>query len=113
LSREKNLDFLFRVFSEVLQGDQCVTLVLVGSGPEEEELHDLAVQMGIASKLVFTGRLSHEDVASACKSADIFVFPSVTETQGLVLVEAMAAGLTVVAKAAFGSVAIVQDGITG
>jgi glycosyltransferase involved in cell wall biosynthesis len=113
LSQEKNLDSLFRVFSAVLRHNQGVTLVLVGSGPEEDELHDLAAQMGIASKIVFTGLLSHEEVASACKSADIFVFPSVTETQGLVLVEAMAAGLAVVARAAFGSLAIVQDGVNG
>lgn len=113
LSREKNLDSLFKIFRAVHQRDQNVTMVLSGSGPEEEELHALAEQMGISDKLVFTGRLSQEDVASAYKSADLFVFPSVTETQGLVLVEAMAAGLAVVARAAFGSVAIVDDGITG
>jgi 1,2-diacylglycerol 3-alpha-glucosyltransferase len=113
LSKEKNLDSLFRVFGKVLHANRGVTLVLSGSGPEEEDLRQLAVEMGIADKLVFTGRLSHEEVAGAYKSADIFVFPSVTETQGLVLAEAMAAGLAVVARSAFGSVAIVNDGVTG
>ncbi len=113
LSKEKNLDSLFRVFGRVLQVDRDVTLVLAGSGPDEENLRQLAVEMGIADKLAFTGRLSHEEVAGAYKSADIFVFPSVTETQGLVLAEAMAGGLAVVARAAFGSVAIINDGVTG
>jgi len=113
LSKEKNLDSLFRVFKGVLQQDREATLVLAGSGPDEEDLRQLAVSMGIAGKLVFTGRLSHQEVAGAYKSADIFVFPSVTETQGLVLAEAMAAGLAVVARSAFGSVAIVNDNITG
>lgn len=113
LSKEKNLYSLFKIFSKVLQGDPHVTLVLSGSGPEEGELHELVAQMGISSKFVFTGRLSQEEVASAYRGADLFVFPSVTETQGLVLVEAMAAGLAVVARAAFGSVAIVKDGATG
>jgi glycosyltransferase involved in cell wall biosynthesis len=113
LSKEKNLDSLFRVFGRVLQGDRNVTLVLAGSGPDEESLRQLAVEMGIAEKLAFTGRLSNEEVAGAYKSADIFVFPSLTETQGLVLVEAMAGGLAVVARSAFGSVAIVNDGVTG
>jgi glycosyltransferase involved in cell wall biosynthesis len=113
LSKEKNLDSLFRVFSRVLQDCPDVTLVLAGSGPDEENLRQLALDMGIAGKLVFTGRLSHEEVAGAYKSADIFTFPSVTETQGLVLAEAMAGGLAVVARAAFGSLAIVSDGVTG
>ena len=113
LSKEKNLGSLFRVFGRVLHVDRDVTLVLAGSGPDEENLRQLAVEMGIADKLALTGRLSHEEVAGACKSADIFVFPSVTETQGLVLAEAMAAGLAVVARSAFGSVAIVNDGVNG
>ncbi|MGD0152636.1 MAG: glycosyltransferase family 4 protein [Thermacetogeniaceae bacterium] len=113
LSKEKNLDSLFRIFNGVLRHNPAVTLALSGSGPEDEELHELAEQLGIRSKLIFTGRLSQEEVAGAYKSADLFVFPSMTETQGLVLVEAMAAGLAVVARAAFGSVAIVDEGVTG
>jgi glycosyltransferase involved in cell wall biosynthesis len=113
LSKEKNLKSLFRIFGRVLQSERKATLVLAGSGPDEENLRQLALDMGIADKLMFTGRLSHEEVAGAYKSADIFVFPSVTETQGLVLAEAMAGGLPVVARAAFGSVAIISDGITG
>ncbi len=113
LGKEKNLDSLFRIFSRVLEQDSNVILLLAGSGPAEDELHDLAQQMGIGSKVVFTGRLSRAEVASAYRGADLFVFPSVTETQGLVLVEAMAAGLVVVASSASVSEEIVEDGSTG
>jgi glycosyltransferase involved in cell wall biosynthesis len=113
LSKEKNLDSLFRIFGRVVEQNSRAILVLAGSGPDEVELHQLAGWMGIGSRLVFTGRLSRSEVASAYSGADLFVFPSVTETQGLVLVEAMAAGLVVVARSALGSEAIVEDGVTG
>ncbi|MDH7576464.1 MAG: glycosyltransferase family 4 protein [Bacillota bacterium] len=113
IGKEKNLDFLFRVFRQVLQQHHAVTLVLVGSGPEKKALETFAEELGINSKVIFTGLLPPDVVAGAYRSADLFVFPSVTETQGLVLLEAMAAGLPVVARAAFGSLAMVQDGKTG
>ncbi len=113
IGKEKNLDFLFRVFRLVLQKHQAVTLVLVGSGPEKEALEAYTEELGIGSKVVFTGLLPPDVVAGAYQSADLFVFPSLTETQGLVLLEAMAAGLPVVARAAFGSLAMVRDGVAG
>lgn len=113
IGKEKNLLFLLHAFALIAKQEQDVVLVLVGSGPEQKVLQNSAVDMGIGDKVFFTGKLSPETVAGAYSSADIFVFPSVTETQGLVLVEAMAAGLPVVAKAAYGSLAMVQDGVTG
>lgn len=113
IGKEKNLSFLLRAFTLLAEEERDAVLVLVGSGPEEEVLHCLAVDLGVGERVVFTGKLSPETVAGAYRSADIFVFPSVTETQGLVLVEAMAAGLPVVAKAAYGSLAMVEDGVTG
>lgn len=113
LGKEKSLDFLLRAFQQVLQRCPNVTLVLVGSGPEKRALSDLAKKLKIKEKVIFTGLLSPDVVAGAYASADLFVFPSVTETQGLVLAEAMAAGLPVVARAAFGSLAMVEEGITG
>jgi 1,2-diacylglycerol 3-alpha-glucosyltransferase len=113
IGKEKNLAFLIRAFSQIVRQEEDVVLVLVGSGPEEDTLRILAVDLGINDKVVFTGRIPPDQIAGAYKSADIFVFPSVTETQGLVLVEAMAAGLPVIAKAAFGSLSMVEDGKTG
>jgi len=113
LGKEKNLSSLFRTFRQVLDHFPNTTLVLVGRGPEKKALDQLASELGIRSKVVFTGLLSPEDVVNAYWSADVFVFPSLTETQGLVVAEAMAAGLPVVARAAFGTLAMVKDGVTG
>jgi len=113
IGKEKNLDYLLDAFFLVLQKNRQVSLVLVGSGPTMDDLQARTREMGISGKVIFTGLLEPDVVAGAYKSADIFVFPSVTETQGLVLVEAMAAGLPVVAQAAFGSLAMVKDGVTG
>lgn len=113
IGKEKNLAFLVRAFAKVAGREQKAILVLVGSGPEEGALRQLAEDLGVCERVVFTGQLSPEVVADAYASADIFVFPSVTETQGLVLIEAMAAGLPVVAQAAFGSLSMVQDGVDG
>ncbi|MDR9757409.1 MAG: glycosyltransferase family 4 protein [Thermacetogeniaceae bacterium] len=113
IGKEKNLAFLLRAFSYIATQEKDAVLVLVGSGPEEGTLRLLAGDLGLKDRVIFTGRISPELISGVYKSADIFVFPSVTETQGLVLVEAMAAGMPVVAKAAFGSLAMVQDGITG
>ncbi|KUK36114.1 MAG: 1,2-diacylglycerol 3-alpha-glucosyltransferase [Thermacetogenium sp.] len=113
IGKEKNLAFLMRAFALVSRQVDDAVLVLVGSGPEEAALRRMAYTLGVGDRVVFTGRLPPEVVAGAYAGAYLFAFPSVTETQGLVLVEAMAAGLPVVAQAAFGSLAMVQDGVTG
>ncbi|MDD2554994.1 MAG: glycosyltransferase family 4 protein [Syntrophaceticus sp.] len=113
IGKEKNLSFLLRAFAHIARQEKDAVLVLVGSGPEQRVLQNSAADLGIGDKVIFTGKLHPETIAGAYSSADIFAFPSVTETQGLVLVEAMAAGLPVVAKAAYGSLAMVQDGVTG
>ncbi len=113
LGKEKNLSSLFRTFRQVLDYFPNTTLVLVGRGPEKEALEQLASELGIRPKVIFTGLLPPEDVVNAYRSADVFVFPSLTETQGLVVAEAMAAGLPVVARAAFGTLAMVKNGVTG
>ncbi|MGB4504610.1 MAG: glycosyltransferase family 4 protein [Syntrophaceticus sp.] len=113
IGKEKNLTFLLRAFAIIAKQEKDAVLVMVGSGPEEKILQYLAMDLGVEDQVVFTGKLAPETIAGAYRSADIFVFPSVTETQGIVLVEAMAAGLPVVAKAAYGSLAMVDDGVTG
>jgi glycosyltransferase involved in cell wall biosynthesis len=113
IGKEKNLSFLLSAFALIAAQEREAVLVLVGGGPEERSLRSSAANLGIEGKVVFTGKLPPETVAGAYRSADLFVFPSVTETQGIVLVEAMAAGLPVVAKAAYGSLAMVDDGVTG
>lgn len=75
-----------------LEGEKSIRFVVVGEGPYEERLRALS-----PADAVFTGRLSGEALSEAYASADLFVFPSTTDTFGQVLLEAMASGLPIVA----------------
>jgi len=113
IGEEKNLDFLLKSFRIVANRISDVHLLLVGDGPLKYQLIDLAKELDIASQLSFTGYLPRSEVISCCASADLFVFSSMTETQGLVLLEAMAAGTPVVAVDALGVSALIKNGQGG
>lgn len=113
LGKEKNFSFLIESFSQVARALPRTRLVLVGDGPEKESLQQLAHGLGVLDKVIFTGTLSKEEVVKAYNSAHVFVFASVTETQGLVVGEANASGLPVVAVKAFGISEMVEDGVDG
>ena len=88
ISREKELDFLAQV-AERMKSDPSVTFAFVGDGPFLAELK-AKVPQGI-----FTGALHGKDLSRAYASADLFVFPSTTDTYGNVVIEALASGLPV------------------
>jgi 1,2-diacylglycerol 3-alpha-glucosyltransferase len=114
LGKEKNVAFLLKSFQDVLKLIPDCRLVLVGKGPLEEELRQLCRQQGIEDKVIFTGELSRQQIVHCYASSDLFVFPSVTDTQGLVIGEAKAAGVPVVAIRAFGPAEMVnhyEDGL--
>ncbi|MFZ5898717.1 MAG: glycosyltransferase family 4 protein [Bacillota bacterium] len=114
LGLEKNVEFLLRAFGKLLQEYRYpVRLVLVGGGPQTQQLKELAAEKGIKDKVVFTGPLAMEDVAHCYAGSHIFVFSSLTETQGLVIGEAKAAGLPAVAINAFGVGEMIEDGQDG
>lgn len=113
LGKEKNFSFLINSFKSILTSFPETRLVLVGDGPERDALVKMAKELGILDKLIFTGTLTKEDIVKAYNSAHIFVFASVTETQGIVIGEAKAAGLPVVAVKAFGISEMVEDGFDG
>lgn len=115
LSREKNLEFLLEAFQLVKQQCPQAVLVIVAAGPLEDELKQHAVDLGfhLDRDVVFTGRLPYENLIDVYFDADLFTFASVTETQGLVLIEAMAAGLPVVAVSAFGVQDMVDNEVNG
>lgn len=112
LAREKRFDVLLAAFAKAAQGTP-VRLLVVGGGPEAEALRRAAADRGIARQVVFTGPLDHDLVLDCYAAADLFAFSSPTETQGLVVVEAMAAGLPVAAVGAGGVSEVVSDGLTG
>ncbi len=113
LGVEKNVNLLLEAFSAIHSRRQESCLVLVGSGPEEEKLKKKVQRLGLDGEVIFTGRLPWQEVVHCYSSADIFVFTSVTETQGLVIAEAKAAGMPVVAVRAYGVSEMVEDGLDG
>lgn len=106
--KEKNLDFLFPVLSEVKKTYKDTALVFVGGGPELDNLKEKAKKTGYAWDIVFAGYRSREELAYFYSISDVFVFPSKTETQGLVTLEAMMAGLPVVAIGERGTVDVMK-----
>jgi len=115
LCREKNLFFLLESFKLVKEKNPRVSLVLTAGGPLEEELKAFAAELGLDldREVIFTGALPFEQLKNVYHSADLFVFASLTETQGLVLLEAMASGLPVVAVRASGVQDMVDHGVDG
>ena len=113
LGQEKNIGLLLESFLLVNNEINNTTLVLVGGGPEAEELRTKANKLGLAGKVIFTGTLSPPEVINCYAGSDLFVFTSVTETQGIVIAEAKAAGLPVVAVGANGVSEMVENGLDG
>ena len=114
LEKEKNLDFLLRGAARLkeLVGD-CFRILIIGDGTRKETLKNLAEELGIGRQIVFIGRVPNAEVSHYLHAADGFLFASKSETQGIVLLEAMAAGCPVVAVHASGVVDVVSQGKNG
>lgn len=108
---EKNIEFLVEMLSVVVQEMPDVLLVITGEGPAEATLHKQTQQLGLSNNVKFIGYLDRERELNACyQAADLFVFASKSETQGLVLLEAMAQATPVVAIAELGTASILVNG---
>jgi glycosyltransferase involved in cell wall biosynthesis len=107
ISKEKDLDVLAAAYQKLRKKHPSTRLVLVGDGPYLKELRETL------PGAVFTGYLSGADLARAFASADIFVFPSTTDTFGNVVLEAMASGLPAVVSDTGGPRELVRNGVTG
>ena len=111
LAREKNLEMLLSAFDVLRKEDNDAWLTLVGAGPYERALREQAERLGIAGRVVFTGLLPRADLPPVYASADLFVWPSITETQGLAVCEALSAGLPCVAVNGGGAPECMQEGV--
>jgi glycosyltransferase involved in cell wall biosynthesis len=104
VAHEKNIGFLLEMFGEVLQSVPAALLVIAGEGPARSALRAEVDARGLAAHVHFAGYLEREGALLDCyAAADVFVFASRTETQGLVLLEAMAQGVPVVSTAELGT----------
>jgi 1,2-diacylglycerol 3-alpha-glucosyltransferase len=113
LAPEKNWTTLIHAAALVLKEYPRFRLVLIGDGQERKELEGLARELGIRRRVTFTGALPFSEIPAYMKAADLFGFASVTETQGLATLEAMAARLPVVAVDASGTRDILKHGKQG
>jgi glycosyltransferase involved in cell wall biosynthesis len=108
---EKNISFLLEMTKVLIKKHPDALLVVAGQGPAEKSLHKLAADLGLDNNIKFIGYLDRNNELNACyQAADIFVFSSKSETQGLVLLEAMAQGTPVVAIAELGTASILIEG---
>ena len=104
VAHEKNIGFLVRMFREVLSRVPEAVLVIAGEGPARAGLQSQVASLGLAAHVHFAGYLDRDTALLDCyAAADVFVFASRTETQGLVLLEAMAQGAPVVSTAELGT----------
>ena len=107
VAHEKNIDFLVRVFARVRQSVPEAMLIIAGEGPAREALRKLVEQLGLTEDVRFVGYLDRNTSLLDCyAAASVFVFASRTETQGLVLLEALAQGCAVVSTAELGTKSI-------
>jgi glycosyltransferase involved in cell wall biosynthesis len=113
LGPEKNLVFLLKAFAGLAKTFDQVKLLVIGDGPERDNMTDRARYMGIADRVTFTGMIPYQELPSFLIIADAFVTASVTEVHPLSVIEAMAAGLPVVGIKSPGVSDTVEDGVTG
>jgi 1,2-diacylglycerol 3-alpha-glucosyltransferase len=115
IAPEKNISFLLQSFAGIAQLIPNLYLLIVGGGKKqfEEEVQNLIVQLGIGNRVHSTGMIAYEDIPSHLAMGDIFVTTSVSETFGMSTVEAMGAGLPIMAVHSTGTSDIVEDGKTG
>lgn len=97
LEVNKSVDTLIRAFALRFRGEERFALQIVGEGPERLRLQILAQRLGVATQIEFSGMLARNNVVTAMSKSDAFVISSLHETFGVVLIEALAMGMPVIA----------------
>ncbi|MEO1854668.1 MULTISPECIES: glycosyltransferase [Chromohalobacter] len=113
LAMEKNLDFLAAALARFLARHPKARALIVGEGEARMAMHEHAAREGVADRFHYTGKLHDQALIDAYHAMDAFAFASHSETQGMVIAEAMAAGLPVVAINASGVREVLRDGVNG
>jgi len=113
LAPEKNTLFLARAVAAFLKEHAQSEFVVVGDGPDRDSMEDILQQEGVGDRSHFMGFLEGAELVDAYAAFDVFAFASHSETQGMVLSEAMAAGVPVVGVDATGVRDLIVDGVNG
>lgn len=109
LSAEKNLQFLAEVMSVFLAMNEKAHFLIAGDGPLRKEMESIFKKSGVSRRVHMAGVLKGNDLVDVYHAMDVFVFASKSETQGMVVTEAMAAGIPVIALKAPGVREVVRD----
>lgn len=112
LDKEKNLDLVIRAFARV-DSAQPLQLIIAGSGTERARLEELARELGVSDRVIFTGFVPDKDLPSLYAIAQAFIMAGTAELQSIVTMEAMATGLPVIAVNAVALPELVADGENG
>ena len=96
LAAEKNIEFLLEAQQELIKKHNNIKLLIVGDGPDKEKYEEYSKELGIDKNTIFTGKAAWDDMPFYYNVADVFTSASKSETQGLTLIEAMAADVSVV-----------------
>jgi glycosyltransferase involved in cell wall biosynthesis len=110
LAMEKNIGFLLQVVKRLIAEFSKLLFIIAGEGPDSGRLKKLAVSLGVQDNVYFVGNLDRRTTLLDCyRAGDVFVFASPTETQGLVLIEAMALGVPIVSTAVMGTATVLRE----
>jgi len=113
LAPEKNLEFVTGAVAQFLKKEPKAHFLIGGTGPSEDAIKEIMAKAGLRDRLHLAGMLKGKELANAYHAMDVFVFASQSETQGLVVTEAMASGIPVVAVDAPGVREVVEDCVNG
>jgi glycosyltransferase involved in cell wall biosynthesis len=109
----KNMSFLAKAAASFLQQHEEARFLIAGDGESREPVEHGLEEAGVADRVIFTGEIEGRSVADAYAAMDLFAFASTTDTQGIVIIESLCAGVPVVALDATGVRDIVQNGHNG
>lgn len=114
IGKEKNIYFLLTSLAQYKQKyKKPFRMLMIGEGPDRKNCEELCRELDLSEEVIFTGKIKHRELPAYYKAADLFLFASQTETQGIVICEAMAAGTPVIAVEGSGVSDIVTDGVNG
>jgi len=113
LTPEKNVEFVFRSVFQVLEKSSRTRFLIAGDGYLADSLRNLSKKSGMEGRVSFAGIVEENEIKDYYAASDIFVYGSKSETQGMIITEAMYSGLPIVAVSATGISSLVEDGKNG